>query len=325
MTIRTTEHLANPIRRRIEALGPRLNLPIVRKAMGLIEGEHPSNRRGSGYEFLDLRQYVIGDEARLIDWKASARQGQPIVASKEHTATSNVWMIIDSGVEMSASSPTGERQLDVALNAMRMFAMLSLKRGDNVNFVIGNEHSITRMPLTGGYREFDALLEEVEDQRLTYGRNWESMIDYARHIHDKYSLIILATSDSAWTQNTIDSLGVLALTHPIVVINVTSLNPFTLDEKFHTVKNGIDGRQVPAFLRNHTLTQEVETARQLSADQLTHLLSRKGATLFNARSSENMFEQFVHRISLAHSMSSFHIREEHSSHSLAIHLTQAEQ
>lgn len=307
MSTRTERKLAHPIRRKIEALGPNLTLPIVRKAMGVIEGEHPSHRRGSGYEFLDLRQYVIGDEARLIDWKASARHGQPIVASHEQTATSNVWMFIDSGFEMNGSSPSGERQLDITLNAMRMFAMLSLKRGDNLDFVIGNEHSITRMPLSGGYRECDALLDQIENQELSSRRDWDSMIDYALKIHDKNCLLIFATSDSAWTQEAISQLGILALTHPVVVINVETFNPFISDTAAHhrNIFDGLSGRKIPSFMRNTVLENEVKTARRLRADQLTHMLNLKGATLFNTRSSEHMFSQFVHRISLAHKLAKF--------------------
>ena len=42
------EHSADRIRRKIEALGNSLSLPTVRKALGVLEGEHASNRRGGG-------------------------------------------------------------------------------------------------------------------------------------------------------------------------------------------------------------------------------------------------------------------------------------
>ena len=42
----------DPVRRRIEALGSSLSLPTVRKAMGILEGEHPSGLRGNGYDCL---------------------------------------------------------------------------------------------------------------------------------------------------------------------------------------------------------------------------------------------------------------------------------
>ncbi|WP_018143067.1 DUF58 domain-containing protein [Alloscardovia criceti] len=293
------------IRRKIETLGSQLSLPIVRKAMGLVEGEHPSKRRGSGYEFLDLRPYVIGDESRSIDWKASARAGQPIVASKEHSATSNVWMLIDSGRQLTGSTPSGERQIDVSMNALRLFAMLSLKRGDNVNFVVGDAHSITRMPFSGGYRECDALLDRITQRHMPYDSDWQSLLEYAVQIRDKFSLIILVTNDNSWTKEALETLGVLTQTHPIVVVNISSVNPFDLSPRFTEVREGFSNRRVPAFMRNEIIRDEVAASRQLTIDQLHHRLSVKGATLFTSDSSVSMFNEFIHRISLAHNSSTF--------------------
>ena len=78
------------IRRKIEALGNSLSLPTVRKALGVLEGEHASNRRGGNDDPMDIRVYGPGDEARLIDWKASARLGRPMVVQHARQATSQV-------------------------------------------------------------------------------------------------------------------------------------------------------------------------------------------------------------------------------------------
>ena len=74
------------IRRKIEALGNSLSLPTVRKALGVLEGEHASNRRGGNDDPMDIRVYGPGDEARLIDWKASARLGRPMVVQHARQA-----------------------------------------------------------------------------------------------------------------------------------------------------------------------------------------------------------------------------------------------
>jgi uncharacterized protein (DUF58 family) len=41
-----------------------------------ISGGSPTSRRGDGYEFVELREYVAGDDVRRIDWAASARSGE---------------------------------------------------------------------------------------------------------------------------------------------------------------------------------------------------------------------------------------------------------
>ena len=140
------------IRRKIEALGNSLSLPTVRKALGVLEGEHASNRRGGNDDPMDIRVYGPGDEARLIDWKASARLGRPMVVQHARQATSQVWLLCDVGEEMTGGCASGEPAYAVAGNALRMFAALSLRRSDDVSLVFADAHSITRMPFNGGVR-----------------------------------------------------------------------------------------------------------------------------------------------------------------------------
>ena len=213
MTMPDHPHTTNPqasqetIRRRIEALGARLSLPAVKRALGVLEGEHQSVRRGNGYEFLDIRPYTAGDEARLIDWKASARAGRPMIADKEQNATSRVWMLLDSGAQMTGTCTSGESQMEVALNALRMFAVLSLRRSDELSVILGDSARITRIPLTGGYMAFDDLAERIAHIRLTRPGDLFSLLDYAKRIRDRHALIVIATAHTAWSEEAIEAAG----------------------------------------------------------------------------------------------------------------------
>ena len=89
------------IRRKIEALATTLSLPTVRRALGTHEGEHPSHRRFGSDDIMDIRPYEPGDEARRIDWHTSARSGRPMVVHRQRRVTSRVWMLMDTGREMT--------------------------------------------------------------------------------------------------------------------------------------------------------------------------------------------------------------------------------
>jgi len=60
----------------VSAFGPRLRAALL---AGRREGRHGVGavalRRGDGYEFSELREYVEGDDPRRIDWAATARAG----------------------------------------------------------------------------------------------------------------------------------------------------------------------------------------------------------------------------------------------------------
>lgn len=62
---------------RLRFAAERINLSSRRRRYGLLMGGHHSPFRGRGLEFQKLREYQGGDEIRHIDWRVTARTGQP--------------------------------------------------------------------------------------------------------------------------------------------------------------------------------------------------------------------------------------------------------
>jgi uncharacterized protein (DUF58 family) len=87
--------------------------------------------RGGHAEFESLRDYVRGDDARLIDWKATARRGRPIVQDQRPERNQTVLLLVDCGRLMNAEA-AGASKLDHAVNAALLLAHVALTRGDRV-------------------------------------------------------------------------------------------------------------------------------------------------------------------------------------------------
>ena len=285
------------IRRKIEALGNSLSLPTVRKALGVLEGEHASNRRGGNDDPMDIRVYGPGDEARLIDWKASARLGRPMVVQHARQATSQVWLLCDVGEEMTGGCASGEPAYAVAGNALRMFAALSLRRSDDVSLVFADAHSITRMSFNGGFAQFERTLDDALRRDWSYGRNIDALLDYARRIRDRQALIVLATDELALRKRHIDVIGAIAATHPVVLITVATANPFDPSEAAREWYDGKSGRRIPALLRNAKAAEEVALHRRYVCAALEHELAKRGSRMIRAASSDMMFDAFVRLVS----------------------------
>ena len=217
---------SDSVRKKIEALGTQLSLPTVRKALGALEGEHASGRRGGSGDAMDVHAYEPGDESRLIDWKTSARQGRPMVVERERLSTSRVWLLMDVGLEMTGVCPSGERAWQVAANALRMFAALSLRRSDDISLVFGDESSITRVPFNGGFAQFERTLDKALDRDWDHHRNIDALLEYARRIKDREALIVLATDEHAREERHITTSRRITRTHPMVLIDVATMNPF---------------------------------------------------------------------------------------------------
>lgn len=240
-----------------------------------------------------------GDESRLIDWKTSARQGRPMVVERERLSTSRVWLLMDVGLEMTGVCPSGERAWQVAANALRMFAALSLRRSDDISLVFGDESSITRVPFNGGFAQFERTLDKALDRDWDHHRNIDALLEYARRIKDREALIVLATDEHAMEERHITTIRRITRTHPMVLIDVATMNPFKAVSSRHAPTDGLSARRVPAFLRNAKAAAEVDTHRAYMAAALEQELTRAGSHIIRSASSESMFDRFVALVSRA--------------------------
>ena len=112
-----------PVRsREIHALSTRIQLPVMRKLLSVMDGQHSALRQGRGWEFMDLAPYQPGDDVREIDWAATARTGSPVIKRHEATANLQVMLVVDTGREMGALAPSGETKEEIALAACEAIA-----------------------------------------------------------------------------------------------------------------------------------------------------------------------------------------------------------
>lgn len=295
-------HSDMPIRKRIETLSSSLSLPTVRKALGVLEGEHSSGRRAGSADVMDIRAYEYGDEAHRIDWKTSARVGRPMIAQRERLTTSHVWMLLDVGIEMTGTCDSGEHAYEVAANALCMFAALSLRRSDSVSLVFGDERSITRVPFHGGLAQFERTLDDALQREWSNRRNIDALLDYATHIRDHNALIVLATDEHALSTRHTKKIRRIMQTHPLILIDVATINPFVF-RRNAVVLDGVSPRAIPAFLRRRETVREVETHRHFVAATLERELTRMGAHVIRAGSSKAVFNAFVRLVSTSLSYS----------------------
>jgi uncharacterized protein (DUF58 family) len=105
------------------------------KRLAAALGVKPARRRGDGTEFESLRDYVIGDDPRRLDWAASARRGRPVVRVHQHERNHVVWIALDASRLMAAR--TGERtKLDCAVEAALALALAALAARDRVGLAV---------------------------------------------------------------------------------------------------------------------------------------------------------------------------------------------
>jgi uncharacterized protein (DUF58 family) len=95
-------------------------------------GNHVSRQKGGGIEFSDLRQFVVGDRVRHVNWRASARRNELWVNEHHAERNADVIVFLDTFSEATAG---GESTLDRALRAAASLTARYLQQKDRVGFV----------------------------------------------------------------------------------------------------------------------------------------------------------------------------------------------
>ena len=72
-----------------------LDLALVRRAGGLMPGDHLSPGAGAGTELVQLRPYQVGDDVRQLDAAATARTGVPHVRLQVPERALTTWLVLD--------------------------------------------------------------------------------------------------------------------------------------------------------------------------------------------------------------------------------------
>ena len=108
-----------------------------------MEGLLPVLIRGQGTEFDSLREYVVGDDVRSIDWRATARRADVVVRTWRPERDRRVIVVLDTGrtsagrvgVDPTASDPNGWPRLDWSMDAALLLGALASRAGDHVDFL----------------------------------------------------------------------------------------------------------------------------------------------------------------------------------------------
>lgn len=94
-------------------------------------GVQQQQRRGSGLEFQQLREFRSDDSIKHIDWKASARKRTLISREYQDERDQQVIFLLDCGRNMRSQDGVLSH-LDHALNACLLLAYNALRQGDAV-------------------------------------------------------------------------------------------------------------------------------------------------------------------------------------------------
>ena len=112
-----------------ERLLRQLQWRVVRRLDGLLQGDYRTLFRGTGIDFLDLREYEPGDDLRHIDWNVTARMDTPFVRQYVEDRDVTAWLLLDRTASMGFGPVQRQKSLVLAEIATTLAHVLA--RGGN--------------------------------------------------------------------------------------------------------------------------------------------------------------------------------------------------
>lgn len=279
---------------RLAQVRARLDLPTVRFATGLLEGRHRSIFSGAGQDFEEMSEYQPGDDVSIIDWKASAASGSPII--RRFVRESNLAMVlaVDTGRSMAASAPSGEKKSEVAIFAAELICYLARTRGDLVALVAGDSREVVQMPARGGVSHMEVILSRIDSMMTLDAAPSDPgrVLDRALTWWARRSLIVLITDETRPRPEHEMTLKRLRTRHEVMVIQVADALPTSSE---HLTIDDVDAHlDIPRFLRaSPGLKREAEAFTEARREEVRTMLRRRGIESVRATGVDDLIDQLI--------------------------------
>ncbi|MGI9523749.1 MAG: DUF58 domain-containing protein [Hyphomicrobiaceae bacterium] len=236
LTSRATENVGADRRVRISLTDLRLMDTRARAlsflprqpARSVLNGRHASRMRGRGLNFEELRDYLPGDDVRSIDWKVTARTGQPHVRVFTEERDRPSLIVVDQRMTMFFGTRLNMKSVTAAEIAA-LAAYRILDQSDRVGGVVFNDFDISEIRPQRSRRAVNAFLAAVAkannqlhaktlvEQPMGLNRPLEAVARIARRNH----LVVIVSDFDGIDPRTKTLIGGLSRRNDVILAVIT--------------------------------------------------------------------------------------------------------
>lgn len=235
-----------------------ISIYASKKTSNILDGSYKSIYKGRSMNFEDLREYVVGDNIKDIDWKASARSGKLLIkqyiAEKKH----NIMLVLDTGKKMLADTKENESKKDVSIITAGSIAYLANKNGDYVGAIYNKNNEISFFPFREGLFNIERILSNYESDIEENGNSYiENALEYLNKNLKRRMIIFIITDLKGMDTIKEETLKRLSCVHDVMAINISDTE-MTGESAFDVEENGY----IPKFILEDKKLNELEKKRK---------------------------------------------------------------
>lgn len=188
---------------------------------------------GTTTEFEQIKEYVLGDDIRNINWKATAKSSQLMVNQFQDENTESVYNIIDRGRVMQMPF-NGLSLLDYAINSTLALSNVILKKNDKVGLMTFSENITNQLPAESKISQLQKVMEQLYRVNTNFVESdFGKLYAHIRHKITHRSLIILYTNFESLSslKRQLPYLRAIAKNHVLLVVFFENTELTKLTEK----------------------------------------------------------------------------------------------
>ncbi len=228
-----------------------------------ISGQKRMRRIGQSTEFDHIKEYVLGDDPRHINWKASARKTELMVNHYIDEKSQPIYSVIDKGRPMKMPFE-GMTLLDYSINASLVLSNIAIKKGDRAGLITFQHKPQTFIPAQKRNLQINYLLETLYNQETQFNEHdFATLYWYIQQKVKQRSLLLMYTNfESIYTlERQLPYLKLINKHHLLLLIffRNTELNK-VIDEPTNST---ID-------VYNKSIAKQIEDEKQNIQSVLTH-------------------------------------------------------
>jgi uncharacterized protein (DUF58 family) len=182
----------------------------------LFAGEYRSVFKGQGLEFYEVREYVPGDDIRLIDWNVSARLGSPYVKKFIEERQQSIILCVD----VSASQDFGSQKInknEAAAEIAALLAFSAIKNNDLVGLLMFSDRIEKYIPPKRGKHHVLLVIREILSfKRQSKKTDMAQALRYLSIVNKKSSVLFVISDFLA--QGYEQPISILSKKHDLIPI-----------------------------------------------------------------------------------------------------------
>lgn len=251
-------------------------------------GNKKINKIGQQLEPDQIKDYVKGDDYRIINWKATARRNKLMANVFQDEKAQNVFCVIDKGRTMQSAFEE-MTLLDYSINATLALSYVAMLKGDKTGLLTFESKFDTLIHPSRSSMQMNQIMEALYAQQTAFAES-----DYLtlyqqinKDVRNRGLLLIFTNFDSvAAMQHQLRYLSMIAKRHTVLVVffenteldELSTKTPESKEDFYETViaeKLGYEKRLIVSKLRQHNILSLLTHPANLTVDVINRYLEIK--------------------------------------------------